>query len=284
MRDSLNNKPIGIYDSGCGGLTVLKALADYLPHESFVYLADHKHCPYGDKSPDEIRWYAKKTMEWMIDTHQVKLIVTACHTSSCLALESVDNMKTMPNIPIVGTIRPTADILKTKNERFRLGILATLASANSHMHEHVFREVGIDAEMMTVACPKFVPLIESGADNHALVHKACHDYLSHFRDFKPDHIFLGCTHYPMLINNMRPYLPQTTTFLDPAEHIAAQVRHMLTQTQEQAHTPDGRSFIYYSTDKTQVSRLQTHITDQCLPIKQARVDYAPLFDNASITA
>lgn len=206
-------QPIGIYDSGVGGLTVLKEFMAHFPHERFVYVADTLHLPYGNKSRDQIISFADTIIQWLQDTAQVKLVLAACHTSSVLALETI---RPHIDIPIIGTVYPLVTYLQTNPQHQRIGILATPASAQSRMHEKILKTNGIRREMVTVACPDFVPLIEAAQMDPVALEKAAQAYLSAFNDFNLDTLLYACTHYPLIRPFLERLLPPEVHHLNPA--------------------------------------------------------------------
>ena len=222
----MSTRPIGVYDSGIGGLSVLTALQRQLPHENFIYFADTAHLPYGDKTPEQIIAYSRAILERM-EKAEAKLVVAACHTSSALALPTLVSEF---SFPIVGTIDPLVETLDFEKNT-RLGILATPATAASRVHERIFRQHGFKGEIVTISCPEFVPLIEAGLE---LGHRDCtrlkecaRCYLEPFLDRSLDTLIYGCTHYPLIAAIIEPLLPKTVQFVDPAYAIARQTEKTL---------------------------------------------------------
>lgn len=228
-RYTLSTKLIGIYDSGIGGLTVLRALRQELPHENFIYFADTAHLPYGNKTPQQIVRYTQSILRWMQDIAKVKMVVAACHTSSALALPT---LITEFSIPIIGTIEP---ILETITPHAKIGIIATPATATSLMHERIFKEQGFMGPIVTIGCPDFVPIIEAGLEkgqvDDALLQERAATYLEPFHTQQLNTLIYGCTHYPLIKSIIEPLLPKTVRFIDPAHAIAKQVARKLEQYQ-----------------------------------------------------
>ena len=228
----MSTKPIGVYDSGIGGLTVLKALQEQLPFENFVYFADTAHLPYGNKTPEQITAYCQSILTWMQDVAGVKMVVGACHTSSAIALPMLSPQFSMP---IIGAIEPLLEtILHIKDAR--IGIIATPTAAASLMHERIFRQHGFTGTVMTIGCPDFVPLIEAGLAtgqlDTALLQERAATYLQPFHAQQLNTLIYGCTHYPLIDAIIEPLLP-TVRCIDPAEAIAKQVVCVLNQRQLQ---------------------------------------------------
>lgn len=219
----MSTKPIGVYDSGIGGLTVLRALQKQLPHENFVYFADTAHLPYGDKTPQQIRDYSNEILIWMRDVADAKMIVAACHTSSAIALPALISEFSMP---IVGTILPLLEtILSIKDPK--IGIIATPAAAASHMHERIFSQYGFMGTITTIGCPDFVPLIEAGLAagqmDTPLLQERARECLQPFYTQKLNTLIYGCTHYPLIQSIIEPLLPDGVRCIDPAEAVAKKV-------------------------------------------------------------
>lgn len=223
----MSTKPIGIYDSGVGGLTVLKALQRQLPHENFVYFADTAHLPYGDKTPLQIMHYTNAILTWMQDVAKVKMVVAACHTSSAIALPTLSPKFSMP---IIGTIEPLVSAI---DQAAKIGIIATPATTTSLMHEQVFRQHSFTGTILTIGCPTFVPLIEAGLAqgqlNAILLQEHAAAYLTPFHSHQLNTLIYGCTHYPLIKSIIEPLLPTGVHCIDPAEIIAKQVAHTLEQ-------------------------------------------------------
>jgi len=226
MSISRKMQPIGIYDSGIGGLTVLKTLQEKFPHENFVYFGDTLNLPYGAKSQDQIITYSRNIMTWLQQEAHVKLVVAACHTSSALALEEISQGF---EIPIVGTIYPLMkNVLKKENIR-KIGIIATPASIKSLMHEKILRKSGFQGEILSIACPEFVPLIEAEKWNKNVLKEHVEYYLKMFIDQKFDTLIYGCTHYPFIKSLIEEILPLWVTQIDPAEYMALEVFEILSK-------------------------------------------------------
>lgn len=213
-----DKRPIGIFDSGIGGLTVLKELQRALPHEHLVYFADTANLPYGDKTPEQIIDYARRTLAWMQDEIGVKLIIAACHTSSATALDVVSSDF---SVPVIGTIYPMVESILQNHQNCRIGIIATPTSVNSRTHENVLIKAGFKGYIQSISCPKFVPLIESGHISGPELLSVSREYLSTFEEHNLDILVYGCTHYPWIAHIIQQIVPATVSFINPAASIAA---------------------------------------------------------------
>ncbi|MGK7872098.1 MAG: glutamate racemase [Xenococcaceae cyanobacterium] len=212
MRE-LQRSRIGIFDSGVGGITVLRKLYQQLPNESILYFADTARLPYGTRSREEILQFVREILSWM--TNQgVKMIVMACNTSSALALETV---RCEFNLPILGVILPGARAAVQKGKR--IGAIATPATATSNAYRDAIQEIDGTAKVWQVACPEFVPLIEQNRIHEPYTKEVAKEYLEPLLQKKIDTLIYGCTHYPHLATVLREILPPSVQIVDPAKHV-----------------------------------------------------------------
>lgn len=208
------DRPIGIFDSGVGGLTVLKAIAQRLPCESLLYFGDTARLPYGTRSQADIIQFVREILNWMTH-HQAKMVVMACNTSSALAL---DRVRAEYDIPILGVILPAARVAVSAGRR--VGVIATPATAHSRAYTQAMQEIAADVQVWEVGCPEFVPLIESNQINTAETHAVVSRYLNELLAHQIDTLVYGCTHYPHLKPVVDQILPPTIHQIDPAAHTA----------------------------------------------------------------
>lgn len=220
----LPKQPIGIFDSGIGGLTVLRKLQSALPQEHFVYFADTANLPYGEKTPDQIISFARQTLSWMQNVIGAKLVVAACHTSSATAINIVSSEF---NLPIVGTIYPMVETLLSNYQHKHIGVIATPTSVQSRMHENILKQAGFLGKIVSISCPKFVPIIESGRISGPELLRCAHEYMEILNHEKLDALIYGCTHYPWISDIIQQVVSADIDLLDPAEHIAAKVSQEL---------------------------------------------------------
>lgn len=204
---------IGIFDSGVGGLTVLRELDRQLPQESILYFADTARLPYGTRSPSEILQFVREIIPWML-SQQVKMILMACNTSSALALETV---RQEFDIPILGLILPGAAAAVQKGRR--IGVIATPATAASHAYRDAILEIDGMVKVWEVGCPEFVPLIEQNRLHDAYTYEVARRYLQPLLDRGIDTLIYGCTHYPHLEPVLQAILPPGVRLIDPARSL-----------------------------------------------------------------
>ncbi|MGC9505675.1 glutamate racemase [Baaleninema sp.] len=210
-----NTRSIGIFDSGVGGLTVLRAAYRQLPHESVLYFGDTARLPYGTRSPEEILRFVREILTWMANC-QVKMAVVACNTSSALALETVRHEF---NFPILGLILPGARAAVRRGKR--IGVIATPATAKSGAYRQAVLETNPSAHVWEVGCPEFVPIVEGNRIHHPQTRQIVSKYLQPLLKHRIDTLVYGCTHYPHLEPVLRTLLPETVSLIDPAEYVVA---------------------------------------------------------------
>lgn len=194
------NTPIGIFDSGVGGLTVLAAIKDRLPNESIIYIGDNLHCPYGDKSKEELLIYTTKICKYFV-SKGAKIIILACNTTSANVLNELQEMFTF--VPIVGVIEPTVEEFSNL-KRKKVLVIATHATVASHQYKKLIRKKRWFAKTIEVETPQLVPLIESGKYKDG-INDILHDYLDEYKD-QVDSVILGCTHYPIILDQIKEVL------------------------------------------------------------------------------
>lgn len=217
-----NQLAIGVFDSGMGGLTVLKALHAHLPQESFVYLGDTARLPYGTKSPDTVKQYAMQMARILVE-RQIKALVIACNTATTAALPHLQSMLT--DIPVLGVVEPgaAAAVAATKNER--IVVLATETTIASKAYQELIVKKLPKAVIKTRACSVLVALAEEGMVDNAVAREALKHYLDDVTD--EDSILLGCTHFPVFKSLLASLLPSGVTIVDSAQATALALHHEL---------------------------------------------------------
>ena len=212
--------PIGVFDSGVGGLTVVSALTRQLPAESILYLGDTARLPYGDKSPATVRRYTRRNVDFL-RTRGVKAVVVACNTASALALDRLD-----AGLPVWGVVEPGAAAAVAAT-RGRVGVIATESTVRSGAYSRAIRRLDASIEITSRACPLLVPLVEEGWLDDVISRQIAERYLAPLLEAAIDTLVLGCTHYPLL----KPVLSQVAgagvRLVDSAETVALDVAHHL---------------------------------------------------------
>lgn len=219
--DRPSSCPIGIFDSGVGGVTVLRELYSQLPQESVVYFGDTARLPYGTRSPQEILTFVQEILGWMA-SQGVKMVIMACNTSSALALEAVQGQYPFP---VLGLILPGAKAAVRQGRR--VGVIATPATVASNAYAQAIQEANPQAKTWQVACPQFVPLIEGNQIHTPQMRSVAQAYLEPLIAQQIDTLIYGCTHYPHLAPVLRTLLDPTVQLINPAVHVvAAAVREL----------------------------------------------------------
>ncbi len=240
---------IGVFDSGVGGLTVLQEIDRQLPHESVLYFGDTARVPYGNRTPAEILRFTRETLDWMMQK-RVKMAIVACNTSSALALETVRDEY---DLPILGVVLPGARAAALHGQR--IGVIATPATVNSNAYLAAIREANPTAEVWQVACPEFVPLIESNRLNDPYTLAIAKAYLQPLLDLSIDTLVYGCTHYPHLEPVFAKFIPPSIKLINPAVNVVAAAAQELNVLGIQSLTPALPTRFTVSGDPVQFAQL-----------------------------
>ncbi|MBN2416153.1 glutamate racemase [bacterium] len=235
-----DTRPIGIFDSGIGGLTVVHEIFQRLPNESVVYFGDTARVPYGTKSPRVVEQFAKEDIYFLL-RQDVKLVVAACHTVSSVAL---DGLVASMHLPILGVVDPGVKAALEATGNNRVGIIGTRATVHSGTYEAKFRAKNPDVKIFSKACPLFVPLAEEGWLESDVTRMTAEIYLEPIKEEGVDTLILGCTHYPLLKKVIRQVMGESVVIIDSAEETAKQVarRLQLIQMENAAGNPPSHAF------------------------------------------
>lgn len=222
----VNNLPIGVFDSGIGGLTVLNALENSLPNEQFIYLGDTARLPYGTKSADTILRYAEQNVAHLLE-FGVKMLVIACNTASAVALTSLQRQ--FPNIPIIGVIKPGAIAACQTTRSGYIAVIGTESTIRQRAYQEAIAEIHAKATIAAKSCSLFVPLAEEGWVDGEITVAICRHYLEPLLKEHPgiDCLLLGCTHFPVLLPALRQVLPDHIQIIDSAHTTAKTVTEQL---------------------------------------------------------
>ncbi len=228
----MNSRPIGVYDSGVGGLTVVSEISSKLPWERVVYFGDTARVPYGEKTAQELLGFSREIIKFLIDQGS-KCIIAACNTTSSQVLEDV---KKEFDIPVIGVLRPGAYAASRATRTGRIGVMATAGTIRSGAYERTIKEYLPEGQVLSAACPRLVPLIEKGDINSEETTRALHDYIDPLIAEDIDVLILGCTHYPYLIEHIRRIAGPHVEIVDPATETvtvtAAALQELGLQSQE----------------------------------------------------
>jgi glutamate racemase len=218
-----DSRPIGVFDSGVGGLTVFQALEQALPAEAMVYLGDTARVPYGTKSAETVIRYTLEAARFML-RQQVKMVVVACNTASSVAIEA---MEKETRLPVVGVIAPGARRAVERSMTGRIGVIGTRATVASGAYKRAIQDLRPDTEVLSQACPLFVPLAEEGWTDGDITRRVAESYLEPFRRAEVDALVLGCTHYPLLRGVIGQVMGPDVVLVDSAESVAQEVGRKL---------------------------------------------------------
>lgn len=217
----MDTRSIGMFDSGVGGMTVLKEVKKALPNENIIYLGDTKRFPYGSKSKETIIELTKKGIDFLLQK-DVKAIVIACGTATSQALEEVSKIY---NIPIIGIIEPTVEYIKNKKELKKIGVIATYGTIRSNGWENSLKEKIENIQVTNKACPLLAPMAEEGFTNNEIAKLTIREYLKDFDNI--DALILGCTHYPLFEDVIKKELSNETEIINTGKMIATSIKKLL---------------------------------------------------------
>jgi glutamate racemase len=215
--------PIGVFDSGVGGLTVMKALYEQLPMEAVLYYGDTAHVPYGGRDPNELRGFALRISDYLIRSG-CKMIIIACNSSTSLAYELISARSPAP---VVGVIEPGIHCALKEGGIGPIGVIATQATAQSGVYQRILAREAPERKSYVVACPPFVPLVEAGKVNGPEVARAVRKCLAPLKDKEIHSLIFGCTHYPFLSEEIRSFLGNGVRLIDPAQETVNRAKTIL---------------------------------------------------------
>jgi glutamate racemase len=237
-------KAIGIFDSGVGGLTVLKEIVTVLPQEDTIYLGDTARVPYGTKSPETVTRYALQITSFLV-SRDIKLLVVACNTASAFSL---DALKEHFPIPIVGVIEPGSRRAAAITKTGKVGVIGTEGTIRSSAYAKAIKRINPDIEVITRACPLFVPLAEEGWVDNEVARLTARTYLMGLKEEGVDTLVLGCTHYPLLKGIISEVMGNGVTLVDSAEETARTVAGILGQSDSLRPSSEQGNHHYFVTD------------------------------------
>ncbi|MDD3402110.1 MAG: glutamate racemase [Hespellia sp.] len=221
--DEKETAPIGVFDSGVGGLTVVREIARQLPGENIVYFGDTARVPYGSKSKDNIIRFSKQIIRFL-QTKNVKAIVIACNTASALAL---DDVRDTFDLPIIGVVVPGARAAVEATINHHVGVVGTDATVRSKVYTTNITDMNPEISVVEKACPLFVPLVEEGFKDHPVIEEIIDYYLRPLRESEIDTMILGCTHYPLIRSKIREYMGEEIQIVNPAYETAMDLKKIL---------------------------------------------------------
>ena len=232
--------PVGVFDSGIGGLTVAREIMRNLPSEKIVYFGDTARLPYGNKSKETIIRFSRQIVRFLMK-QDVKAIVIACNTASAFAL---DTLKKEFDIPIIGVIDAGAEVAASVTKNHRIGVIGTVGTIGSGIHADYLHRLDPRIEVVGKACPLFVPLAEEGWLNDPVTEAVAHRYLDDLKKKDIDTLILGCTHYPLLRSLIGNVMGSHVRLVNPAYETALELRNLLTEKDLLSKTPGEEEFPY----------------------------------------
>lgn len=258
----MDNRPIAVFDSGIGGLTVLKEIVEQLPGEDIIYFGDTARIPYGTRSKETVVRYVLESFRFLM-TKDIKAIVIACNTATALAIEEA--RKEFP-LPIIGVVEPGARSAAGTTKNNAIGIIGTEGTINSRAYEAYIRKIKPNAEIIGVACPLFVPIVEEGWENSDVADITAKKYLMELKEHNIDTLVLGCTHYPALRYTISKVVGETVTLVNPAYETAKLTKNTLSELGLLNERLDsGKESYYVSDDPEKFKRIGGNIIRKEIP-------------------
>ena len=251
----MSKKSIGVFDSGLGGLTVLKALRRTLPHENLIYFGDSANVPYGSKSKQTVTRFSLDIARFL-ESQGVKMIVVACNTASALALPE---LRKHCRVPVLGVIEPGAKQAAATSRNGKIAVLGTEGTVKSNAYAKAILKYHPRARVIQQACPLFVPLVEENWASQPATRLVAQTYLSSVRRHRADTVILGCTHYPVLKKVISDVLGPQVKLVDASQAVAQAVQDFLRENKQHQSTGKGKLTVYASDDPIRFKRLATYL-------------------------
>ncbi|MBR6771604.1 MAG: glutamate racemase [Lachnospiraceae bacterium] len=226
-REALRQAPVGVFDSGVGGLTVAREIMRQIPNEKIIYFGDTARVPYGSKSKETITRYARQIVRFLQE-QRVKAIVAACNTASAYALDEIEGEI---DIPIIGVVKPGARVAAESTKNGRVGVIGTEGTIGSRIYSTYIKEINPEIQVMGKACPLFVPLVEEGLWQDPVTDEIAKRYLGGLIDSEIDTLILGCTHYPLIRSTLGRIIGEGVTLVNPAYETARELKELLEREQ-----------------------------------------------------
>ena len=249
----MNNSPIGIFDSGIGGITIFNSIKKLLPNEDIIYFSDNLNSPYGNKPIETIKKISFNNTQWLLD-NGCKLIVVACNTATTNSISDLRNKFNIPFVGIEPAIKPAA--MKTKTGK--IGVLATKGTLSSDLFNTTSIDYASNIEILEKNGDGLVELIENGIFEGIEIENLLHKHLDFMINKKIDHLVLGCTHYPFLIKVLSELLPSSIKIIDSGEAVAKQTKSLLINNKIENNSNQGKYSFYYNGDSASLNKVLNH--------------------------
>lgn len=225
VYEEVSQAPIGVFDSGVGGLTVAREIMRQMPKERIIYFGDTARVPYGTKSKETVTRFSKQIARFL-QSHQVKTIVVACNTASAYAIE---DLEAELDIPVIGVVKPGARMAADMTRNGKIGVIATEGTIGSGLYSKYIKSLREDATIYGKACPLFVPLVEEGLWEDPVTVEIARRYLTELIDLDIDTLILGCTHYPLIRSTIGSIMGEGVTLVNPAYETAVALKKLLAE-------------------------------------------------------
>ncbi|GGE76190.1 glutamate racemase [Priestia taiwanensis] len=245
------NRPIGVIDSGVGGLTVAKEIMRQSPKEEIIYLGDAARCPYGPRSVEEIRQFTWEMTNYLLDKN-IKLLVIACNTATSVVLEE---MREKLSIPVIGVIHPGARTAIKVTNNYHVGIIGTIATIKSNAYENALKEINQDTKVESLACPPFVPLVEKFEFESSKAYEVVRETLEPLKRTNIDTLILGCTHYPLLSPVIQEIMGQQVKLISSGDETAREVSTILHHSSMLNKGKEKNEHQFFTTGDTETFRI-----------------------------
>ena len=251
--------PIGVFDSGMGGLTVMREIMRQIPNEKVIYFGDTARVPYGSKSKETVTRFSRQIVRFL-QSKQVKAIVVACNTASAYAL---DDLEKEIDIPIIGVVKPGAKVAAEATRNGQVGVIATEGTISSNIYTTYIRQLRPEVQVTGKACPLFVPLVEEGLWEDPVTDEIARRYLTELIDIDIDTLILGCTHYPLIRSTVGRIMGDQVTLVNPAYETARELKELLQQynilNEEEPHLGENKYQFYVSDGAEKFKRFANSI-------------------------
>lgn len=220
----MDNRPIGVFDSGLGGLTAVKQLTDVMPSEDIIYFGDTGRVPYGSKSRETIIRYTRDDINFLL-AHNIKIIIAACGTASSVALPHMEDF----GVKVIGVLEPACRAALKRSKNGKIGVIGTVGTIKSDKYAQIINELNPEAQVFSAACPMFVPLVENGYANSEVARMIAADYLTSLKNEGVDTLILGCTHYPLLEGVIGDIMGNEVQLISSGREAACYAKNLLTK-------------------------------------------------------
>jgi glutamate racemase len=241
--------PIGVIDSGVGGLTVAKEIMRQLPKEEIIYLGDTARCPYGPRPAEEVRRFTWEMTNYLLDNHHIKMLVIACNTATAIALQEIQEKI---DIPVIGVIFPGARTAIKVTNNDHIGVIGTINTIKSAAYETALKTLNNSLTVEGLACPKFVPLVESGEFDGVEAKRIVEESLEPLKDSTIDTLILGCTHYPILQTQIEEYMGQAVNIICSGDETAREVSTILSYKKALNQSSGEKKHVFLTTGSQQL--------------------------------